>query len=123
MVVAGLIITLQRHDAELRSRGRPATATVVLVGSDRRLQFRTSSGQVVNAPEPLRTGTGAAPVGAHVRIRYDPQHPSQVITTEDKLARDVTLWIIAVKLLLVGAFFVGFGIHRLRRAARAGGPA
>lgn len=116
MVVAGLIITLQRHDAELRSRGRSATATVVLVGSDRRLQFRTGSGQLVNAPEPLRTGTGDAPVGAHVSIRYDPQHPTQVITTDDKLARDVTLWIIAVKLILVGTFFVGFGIRRLRRA-------
>ena len=120
VVVAGLIITLQRHDAELRSRGRPATATVVLVGNDRRLQFHTTSGEVINAPEPLRTGTGDAPVGAHVTIRYDPRHPTQVITTADKLARDITLWVVAVKLLLVGAFFVGFGVHRLRRARRAG---
>jgi hypothetical protein len=75
---------------------------------------------VINAPEPLRTGTGDAPVGAHVTIRYDPRHPTQVITTADKLARDITLWVVAVKLLLVGAFFVGFGVHRLRRARRAG---
>ncbi len=115
IAVAALIISLQRHDAELRSRGTPATATVVLAGSERRLQFTTATGRLINAPEPLRTGTGEAPVGAHVGIRYDPAHPTQVITSEDKLARDITLWIVAVKLLVVGAFFVGFGVHRLRR--------
>ncbi len=119
LVVAGLIFTLQRHDAELGSRGRPATATVVLSGSERRLQFTTAAGQVIDAPEPLRTGTGDAPVGARVRIRYDPDHPTQVITTDDKLARDITLWVVAAKLVLVGAFFVGFGVHRLRRARAA----
>jgi hypothetical protein len=116
LVVAGLIITLQRRDADLRNRGTPTTATVVLDGNERRLEFTTATGDIVRAPEPLRTGTGDAPVGARVQIRYDPNRPTQVITTEDKLARDITLWIIAVKLLVVGAFFVGFGVHRLRRA-------
>jgi len=119
LVVAGLILTLQRHDAELNSRGRPATATVVLSGSERRLQFTTAAGRVIDAPEPLRTGTGDTPVGGRVRIRYDPDHPTQVITTDDKLARDITLWVVAAKLVLVGAFFVGFGVHRLRRARAA----
>jgi hypothetical protein len=112
-----LIILLQRHDADLRSRGTPATATVVLVNGERRLEFTTAAGDVVRAPEPLRTGTGDARVGEQVRIRYDPERPTQVITNEDKLARDVTLWIVAVKLLVVGASFVGWGVHRLRRAA------
>ena len=114
---AALIITLQRNDADLRRRGTPTTATVVLDGGERRLEFTTAAGAVVRAPEPLRTGTGDAPVGARVQIRYDPDQPTEVITTEDKLARDVTLWIVAVKLLLVGAFFVVFGVRRLRRAA------
>jgi hypothetical protein len=117
LVAAGLIITLQRRDADLRNRGRSTTATVVLEGNERRLEFTTVAGQTVRAPEPLRTGTGDAPVGAHVQIRYDPDRPTQVITTDDKLARDVTLWIVAVKLLVVGAFFVGWGVHRLRRLA------
>jgi hypothetical protein len=112
-----LIISLQRHDADLRSRGTPTTATVVLDGGERRLEFTTAGGEVIRAPEPVRTGTGDAPVGARVQVRYDPDRPTQVITTDDKLARDVTLWIVAVKLLLVGVFFVGFGVHRLRRAA------
>jgi hypothetical protein len=110
-----LIILLQRHDAELRSRGTAATATVVQVNGARRLEFTTTAGDVVRAPEPLRTGTGDARVGDRVEIRYDPDRPTQVITTEDKFARDITLWIVAVKLLVVGTFFVGWGVHRLRR--------
>jgi hypothetical protein len=119
VAATALIVTLQRHDADLRSRGTPATATVVQDGSERRLQFTTATGELIRAPEPLRTGTGDAQVGSVVRIRYDPAHPTQVITTEDKFARDITLWIVAVKLLVVGVFFVGFGVHRLRRARAA----
>jgi curved DNA-binding protein CbpA len=111
-----LIILLQRHDADLRSRGTAASATVVQVNGERRLEFTTSTGEVVRAPEPLRTGTGDARVGERVSIRYDPERPAEVITTDDKLARDITLWIVAVKLLVVGAVFVGWGVHRLRRS-------
>jgi hypothetical protein len=111
-----LIVSLQRHDADLRSRGIPATATVVEVGSTRQLEFTTRTGEVVRAAEPLRTGTGDARVGDRVSIRYDANRPTQVITAEDKFARDITLWIVAVKLLVVGAFFVGWGVYRLRRS-------
>jgi hypothetical protein len=114
-----LITSLQRHDADLRSRGTPATATVVQVGGGRQLEFTTATGDVVRAAEPVRTGTGDARVGDRVHIRYDPDHPTQVITTEDKFARDITLWIVAVKLLVVGAFFVGWGVYRLRRTRPA----
>lgn len=119
LAVTALIISLQRHDADLRSRGTPATARVVEVGSARQLEFTTATGEVVRAPEPLRTGTGDAHIGDQVRIRYDPNRPTQVITTSDKFARDITLWIVAVKLLVVGAFFVGWGLYRLRRTRRA----
>ena len=117
VAATALIVSLQRHDADLRSRGTPTTATVVLEGTERRLEFTTVTGQTVRAPEPLRTGTGEKPVGSRVQIRYDPQHPTQVITNDDKLARDITLWIVAVKLILVGGFFVWWGARRLRRAA------
>jgi hypothetical protein len=117
IAATALIISLQRHDADLRSRGTPATATVVEVGSERRLQFTTAGGEAIQAPEPLRTGTGDTPVGGRVQIRYDPDHPTQVNTNDDKLARDITLWIVAVKLLVVGAFFVWWGARRLRRLA------
>ena len=118
VAATALIVSLQRHDADLRSRGTGTTATVVLEGTERRLEFTTATGQTVRAPEPLRTGTGQEPVGSRVQIRYDPAHPTQVITNDDKLARDITLWIVAVKLIVVGGFFVGWGVHRLRRLAR-----
>lgn len=117
IAATALVISLQRHDADLQSRGTPATATVVQVGGERRLEFTTATGAVVRASEPVRTGTGQARVGEQVHIRYDPARPTQVITTEDKFARDITLWIVAVKLLVVGAFFIGWGVHRLRRAS------
>jgi hypothetical protein len=117
IAATALIVSLQRHDADLRSRGTPTTATVVLDGTERRLEFTTAAGRTVHAPEPVRTGTGEKPVGSQVQIRYDPDHPSEVITNDDKLARDITLWIVAVKLLVVGAFFVWWGARRLRRLA------
>src|SRR5918994_1619469 len=107
----------RRIRPDLRDRGTPTTATVVLEGTERRLEVTTAAGERVRAPEPLRTGTGDAAVGERVQIRYDPSRPTQVITTEDKLARDVTLWIVAGKLLVVGAFFVSWGVHRVRRLA------
>jgi hypothetical protein len=117
VTATALIISLQRHDADLRSRGTPTTATVVLDGNERRLEFTTATGQTVLAREPVRTGTGESPVGSQVQIRYDRDHPTEVITNDDKLARDITLWIVAVKLLVVGAFFVWWGARRLRRLA------
>jgi len=117
VAATALIVSLQRHDADLRSRGTPTTATVVLDGNERRLEFTTAAGRTVHAPEPVRTGTGVKPVGSQVQIRYDPDHPTEVITNDDKLARDITLWIVAVKLLVVGTFFVWWGARRLRRLA------
>ena len=117
VAATALIVSLQRHDADLRSRGTPTTATVILNGNERRLEFTTAAGRTVHAPEPVRTGTGEKPVGSQVQIRYDPDHPTEVITNDDKLARDITLWIVAVKLLVVGTFFVWWGARRLRRLA------
>jgi hypothetical protein len=39
-----------------------------------------------------------------------------VVSSESQLARDLTLWIVAVKLLVGGLAFVVVGAHRLRRA-------
>jgi hypothetical protein len=114
VVVSALVIVLQVRDRALRDRGVPATATVVARDGERRLAFTTADGRAVTAPEPLRTGTGDTPIGGQVEIRYDPDRPGDVVTDESKIARDLTLWIVAVKLLVAGGIFVGFGWHRLR---------
>jgi hypothetical protein len=117
VVASVLVIALQRHDAALRRDGVEATATVVEAGGgDRRLEFVGPDGELVRAPEPLKSGTGRPPLGSQVEIRYDPDDPTTVISADSQLARDLTLWIVAVKLLVGGLAFVVVGAHRLRRA-------
>ncbi|HEX6312102.1 MAG TPA: DnaJ domain-containing protein [Acidimicrobiia bacterium] len=115
VVAAVLVISLQRHDASLRSRGIEVTGVVVEVDGERRVEFVGPGGEIVRAPEPLKSGTGRPPVGTEVEIRYDPDDPTEVISSESQLARDLTIWIVAVKLLVGGAVLAGFGAHRLRR--------
>ena len=54
-----------------------------------------------------------------VRIRYDRSDPTQVVIDESRLARDITMWIVAVKLLVCGAILVGFGLRTRRRTPLA----
>ncbi len=54
-------------------------------------------------------------MGSQVEILYDRDDPSTVINNESQLARDITLWIVAIKLLVGGVIFVGVGALRLRR--------
>lgn len=115
IVASVVVISLQRHDAAVRREGVETTAVVVSEGGERRLEFVGPDGGLVQAPEPLKSGTGRPPLGSAVEIRYDPDDPTTVISDESQLARDLTLWIVAVKLLVGGAIFVGFGAHRLRR--------
>ena len=109
------VVGLQQRDADLRNHGRAATATVVQVGGERLLQF-TVDGRTVQAKEPVQTGEGEPAVGDHVDIHYDPKDPARVSTDVDHTARDITLWIVAVKLLVGGLILVLFGARRLRRA-------
>ena len=119
LIVVGLlaamwVMSLQRHDAALRSDGVPATATVVAVGGERRLEFTTRAGDVIRAKESTKTGTEAPAVGTEVEIRYDRRNPGHVVVDASHAARDITLWIVAVKLVLGGALLVFFGARRLR---------
>jgi hypothetical protein len=110
-----LVLTLEHHDAELRSRGRDAVATVVKLPAGTRLQFVTAAGQLVNAKLPQKSGSGDPVVGEQVKIRYDPTNPTDVMTDSSTIARDITLWIVSAKLLICGPLLVIFGTLRLRR--------
>ena len=110
------VVALQRHDADLRARGVPAFATVVDVNGEHRLQFTTRDGRIVRAQEPT-TGEQQPAVGTQVRIHYDRDDPTTVVTDTSHTGRDITLWIVAIKLLVGGAILMVFGARRLRRAA------
>ncbi len=112
-----LVVALEHHDAQLWDRGVSTLATVVDSGNGARLEFTTPDGRVVRASLPEKTGSGDPVVGEHVKIRYDPTDPTDVITDTDTTARDVTLWIVSVKLLVCGPLLVIFGTLRLRRRA------
>ena len=123
LVVAVLVVSLQRRDAELRRDGEPATATVVVVNGEKGFEFTTADGEQVVAREGVRSGRGEDPVGADVDIRYDPDDPTDIVRVESNAARDITLWIVAIKLLLGGAILAGVGARRLRHRADAPAPA
>jgi hypothetical protein len=70
---------------------------------------------VVRVPEPERVNPGTQHDGQIVTILYRPDRPTDVLLDENTAARDITLWLIAVKLVVGGLVFLGVGIRRLRR--------
>ena len=122
MVVLGIasaawVVSLQHQDADLRTRGVAATAVVVDAGGQRLLEFTTRDGTLVRTQESQKTGEVAPLVGARVPIHYDRRDPTTIVTDQSHTGRDVTLWIVAVKLVVGGALLVWFGRRRLRRPA------
>ncbi|MEX1007998.1 MAG: DnaJ domain-containing protein [Acidimicrobiia bacterium] len=115
LAAAAWVVSLQRHDADLRARGVAAVATVVEVGGDRRLEFTTRDGRTVRGVEQIKSGEEQPPVGSRVDIHYDRSDPTSVVTDTSHTARNVTLWIVAVKLLVGGTILLVVGARRLRR--------
>jgi hypothetical protein len=117
-VVGAFVVSLQRHDADLQAHGVATTAIVVQVGGDRRLEFTTRGGRQVRAVEAVKSGEEQPPVGSTVAIHYDRTDPTNIVTDAGHTARDITLWIVAVKLVVGGAVLVWFGRRRFRRERR-----
>jgi hypothetical protein len=112
--VAGGVIALQASDARLRGDGVAVEAAVVRQNSRPRLSFTTRDGHevVADVPDPK---SGGWRVGESIDIRYDPDDPTRVVTTRPTLARDITLWVVAVKLFVVGVVLVVVGVRTGRR--------
>jgi hypothetical protein len=115
LVVGAFVFSLQRHDDDLRANGIAITAVVVPVNGERRLEFETRDGTVVRARESVKTGEEQPRLGTEVRIHYDADDPTTIVTDISHTGRNVTLWIVAVKLVLGGAVLVWFGLRRLSR--------
>ena len=116
LVVGGFVFSLQQHDADLKANGVAATATVIQVNGERRLEFETAGGHVVRATESVKTGEEQPPVGSKVKIHYDRSDATSIVTDDSHTGRNITLWIVAIKLVIGGAVLAWFGFRRLRRA-------
>jgi hypothetical protein len=115
LVAAAFVIALQVHDANLRSQGVPVEAAVVVAPSGgAELEFVTTDGRPVHADLP-DSKSGSLHVGDTVDIRYDAERPTRVVTQANTIARDITLWIVVAKFLIVGLVLVIVGARRLRK--------
>jgi curved DNA-binding protein CbpA len=130
-LVAGVLVTLlglgaalltwSLHDGDAQRRARFRPVTAVRTG-DGDITFSTADGRPVRTREPQQHGEGSDS-GSTVRVRYDPSDPTHVIVDANTVGRDITLAIVALKLLIGGPVFVVLGARRLRRRAREPAPA
>jgi hypothetical protein len=115
------VIGLQHHDSARRAGRVEVNANHVIEAGQQRLRFATTNGTVVDVPLPNTVNPGIP--GDKERILYNPAHPSDVIADESYAARDITLWIVAIKLLIGGPIFAILGwraLKRFRNASAAG---
>ncbi|MFM8305022.1 MAG: DnaJ domain-containing protein [Actinomycetota bacterium] len=115
LAAGALVVTLQVRDARLRAEGVAATAVVVREAGVPRLEFTTASGARVRTDLP-DAKSGGRSAGDAVEIRYDRSDPRRVVAARHAVGRDITLWIVAAKLLIVGAVLAIVGCRRLLRA-------
>jgi hypothetical protein len=126
VLAAAWVISLQRSDADLLAGGVPTRAVVVQADGERRFEFTTRAGDVVRAAETTKSGVAEPAVGSQVAVRYDPDRPTRVVLETSHTARNVTLWIVAVKLVVGGVVLAVLAWRRLGRpdgdAPEAGEP-
>ncbi len=116
IVVAGLIVHLQMNERTRRAGRVKTDAFLVVTPTRTDVRFTTASGAVVQVAEPARVNPGADSNGERITVLYRSDRPADVIIDESTAARDITLWIVALKLLVGGPVFLGVGIRRLHQA-------
>ena len=106
-------LTWKLHADDERARRETVAVEAIPVGTDGLVAFEAQDGTQVEVREPERieaSGTGDA-----VAIRYDPDEPTRVIADEIRTGRDITLAIVALKLVVAGPILAGLGARRLLR--------
>jgi hypothetical protein len=123
LIVLGIgaaLVTWRLHDDDSARRAKftPVTATR-LNDAESNIVFITRDGQRIVTHEPQQHGDPSG-IGKTVGVRYDPANPQRVIVDSSTFGRDITLAIVAIKLLVGGLVFAVLGARRLRklRAAR-----
>jgi hypothetical protein len=110
--MAYLTWTLHQRDADRKAK-YVAVEAVRVGGGD--VRFDTLEGHTIQTHEPRMHGEGTG-LGSNVAIRYDPANPQHVVLDASTFGRDITLAIVALKLLIGGPVFVVLGARRIRDA-------
>jgi hypothetical protein len=111
------VIGLQHADSARRAGRIAVTATRVNDAGRAGIEFTTRAGRLVTTREPRQHNPGLR--GTTVHVLYDPARPTDVIVDESYLGRNITLWIVAVKLLFGGPIFAILGWRALQRQRRS----
>jgi hypothetical protein len=109
------VVTWNLHESDARRHARYDPVMATRVGNGE-IMFVTNNGKVVRTREPTLHGEGNG-LGPSVAVRYDPNDPQHVIVDANTIGRDITLGIVAIKLLVGGLVFAVLGVRRLRRRA------
>jgi curved DNA-binding protein CbpA len=122
VLIAGVVVTVlgvgmayltwSLHDHDATRRAKYVAASAVRVGGGD-IRFDTLDGRTIETREPRMRGEGSG-LGSNVAIRYDPSDPRHVVLDASTFGRDITLAIVALKLLVGGPVFVVLGARRLR---------
>src|SRR5262249_52101606 len=105
------VLTWNLHESDARRHARYDAVTATRVGNGE-IMFVTADGKVVRTREPMLHGEGNG-LGPSVAVRYDPKDPQHVIVDASTFGRDITLAIVALKLLIGGLVFAVLGARRL----------
>ena len=117
-VLVTALITHLQIDEHARRAGRVKTEAVLVVSATRTdVRFTTPNGVVEQVKEPARVNPGVERNGQSITVLYRADRPTDVILDESTIARDITLWVVALKLLVGGVIFLVVGIRRLRRVS------
>jgi DnaJ domain len=114
-LATALIVHLQVGERDRRAGRIKTDATVVVSAARNDLRFTALDGSIVRVPEPDRVNPGTQIDGQRVTVLYRPGRPTDVILDESTIARDITLWVVALKLLVGGTVFLVVGVRRIRR--------
>jgi hypothetical protein len=119
VVVAALGLLMAGYTWHLHTRDANERAAYVPIVAQRipgdRVIFLTEDEQQVIAPEPMQHGE-ALGNDQYMKIRYDPADPQNVVVDQGTFGRDITLGVVALKLLIAGPAFAILGYRRMRRA-------
>lgn len=110
--VGAALFTWRLHQQDAQRHNR-FDLVIALRRPNGDITFTTSTGRLVTTREPELHGEGNG-LGPTVRVRYDPANPTDVIPDGNTIGRDITLGIVALKLIIGGVVFAVLGARRLR---------